>query len=70
MTVHQPAAVVAQMHSAAQTESEHTAVGALFGACPLAVAEGLESVLPHIPEAVGVDIPLMIIGSDAGAARD
>ena len=55
MTVEQIAFVVVQMHAAAQTVAEHFAVGALPLAGPLAVAEGSETVLPHLPEPVAID---------------
>lgn len=37
---------------------------------PFAVAELVEAILPHVPETVPVNIPLMEIGPDGGTARN
>lgn len=62
--------VVVQVHTAAQTETPHLAIGALPFAGPFAVAELVEAILPHVPETVPVNIPLMEIGPDGGTARN
>ena len=49
---------------------EHPAVGAWPLPGPFTVAEGLETILPHLPEVIPVDIYLMIVGTDRRAARD
>ena len=58
------------MHTAALAVLPHLAVGALSLLCPFAVAKPLEAVLPHIPEAITIDISLRKVGSHTCAARD
>ncbi len=64
------AVTVAKMESVALAVAPHFAMGALVGLHPFAVAIFLVAVLPDFPEAVLVDIALMIVASDAEAARD
>ena len=70
MTIEQRAVVVVQVHAAAQTVAEHLTVGTLSLTRPLAVAEGLEAILPHLPEAVAVDIPLVVVRPDGRTPRN
>ena len=58
--------VVAKVHAVALAVAEEVAVGTGASAHPLAVAIGLEAVLPHIHEVVAIDIALMVIATDAG----
>ena len=64
------AVAIPQMEAVALTVSPHFAMGTLVGLHPFAVTVFLEAVLPHLPEAVLVDVALMIIASDTEAARD
>lgn len=69
------AVVVPVVHTVAQAVLEYFAVFAHTFACPLAIAEGLESVLPHLVEAVFVDVALseglaVDIGAGAYCAID
>lgn len=58
------------MHTAATAELPYFALLALLCLRPLAVAKGLKSILPYIPEAIAVDIALCVVATHAGAARD
>ena len=58
------------MEAVAEAVAPHLAVRALTGFHPFAVAIKLKTVLPDIPEAVFIDVSLMIVGADAEAARD
>ena len=64
MTIKQIAVVVAEVHAAAETITEHPAVAARPAARPLPIAERLETILPHVPEFILVNIPLVEIGPD------
>ena len=66
----QIAFVVAQVHTATSAELPHLTLLALIGLGPLAVAEGLKSILPHIPETIAVDVALGIVASHACASRN
>ena len=70
MTIQQIAVVVVQVHPAAEAIAEHFAVGAFAALRPVAFAERLEAVLPHVPEFVAVNIALVEVGPDGGAARN
>ena len=70
MAIEQPAVVAVQVHTAAEAIAEHLAGGAFAAPRPLAVAEGFEAVLPHVPEPIAVDIALVEIGTDRRAARN
>ena len=70
VAVEQLAVIAVQVHAAAQAVAEHPAVGTRTPPRPLAVAEGLETVLPHIPEVVAVDVALVEVGADRRAARN
>ena len=59
---------VAEMEAVAEAVAPHLAFGTLAGFHPFAVAVKLESVLPDVPEAVLIDISLMVVGSYAEAA--
>ena len=58
------------MHTATLAELPHLAVGALVFMSPLAITELLEAVLPHLPEAVAVDVALGVVTAHARATRD
>ena len=64
------AVAVAKVHPVAQAVAPHLAVGALVGLHPFAVAIDLELVLPHFPEAILIDIALVVVAAYAEAARD
>ena len=64
------AVVVTQVHAIAQAIAPHLAIGALVRLHPFPVAIDLELVLPHVPETVLVDIALVVVTSNAEAARD
>ena len=70
MAIEQIAVAVVEMHAAAEAITEHAAIGALPATGPLAVAERLEPLLPHLPEPVAVDIALVEIGPDGSTPRD
>ena len=70
MTKQQASVAVVQVHAPAQAVAEHRAVGAVVPAGPFPLAERDEAVLPHLPEVVAVDVALIIIRTDRGAARD
>ena len=70
VAVQQFAVVAVEVHAAAQTVAEHLAVGACAAPRPIAVAEGFEAVLPHVPEFIPVDVALMEVGTDRRAARN
>ena len=61
--------VVVEMKSAALAIAVDAARLAGILASPRAVAIGLETVLPDLPETVTIDIALMEVGADGGAAR-
>ena len=61
--------VVIEVHTATFTVLEEITAGALAFLSPRAVAIFLETVLPHIPKIVVVDVALMEIGADRGASR-
>ena len=61
---------VAKVHTAAFAVAEHLAVSAGILAHPVAIAIGLKAVFPYVPEAVFVDISLMIVGTDTGTGSD
>ena len=62
----QLAVAISQMHSVTMTIAEILAVCTFVAAHPIAIAIRKESLFPHIHKIIGVDIALMIIGSDAG----
>lgn len=64
------AVAVAKMHSITLTITPHLTIGALVGLHPFSVAVNLELVLPNVPEAVAVDVALMVVAAYAEAARD
>ena len=64
------AVAVAEVEAVAEAIAPHLAVGTLPGLHPFPVAIDLELVLPHVPKAVLVDVALMVVGTDAEAARD
>lgn len=70
VAVEQFAVVASQVHAAALTVAEHTAIGTFAPARPFAVAERPEAVLPHVPELIPVDVSLMIVGADRRAPRN
>ena len=58
------------MESVALAIPPHLAIGALVGLHPFSVAVRLETVLPHVPEAVLVNVALVVVVADAQATRD
>ena len=58
------------MHAVAETIAPHLAMGAVIGFHPFAVTVKLIFVLPDIPEAVLVDVTLVVVAANAQAARD
>ena len=64
------ALVVVEVEAVAFAVAPHFAVGTLPLACPAAVAVGLEAVFPHVPQVVAVDVALVHVAADAGAAGD
>ena len=64
------AVAVAQVEAVALAIAPHLALGALVFLHPLAVAIHLVLVLPDVPEAVLVDVALMVVAADAEASRD
>lgn len=60
------AVTVAQVHPVATTIAEVPAVGTLASTHPLTVAVGSIAVLPHLHEVILIDVPLGIVGPDAG----
>ena len=66
MAEEQSAVAVAQMHAVTLTITEIAALGALVFLHPFAVAIFLVTVLPHVHEVVLVDVPLIIVCTDAG----
>lgn len=61
---------VVQVHTVALAVAEKGTVGTHTFFHPATIAEGLETVLPHIHEIVAVDIALVVVGTDAGAGGD
>ena len=55
---HLIAVAVPVVHTAAKTSVEHTTVAALASACPVALAEGFEALLPHLEKVVFVYVAL------------
>ena len=64
----QSAFAVAQMHAIAETIAPHLTFGTVASAHPFAVAIFFEFVLPYSPEAIVVDVSLVIVAADAQAA--
>ena len=69
MAIQQLPVVVVQVHTAAQTVTEHLAAGALPLSGPFAVAERAEPIFPNLPEIIAIDIPLVEIAPDGGTSR-
>lgn len=70
MTEQQFAVAIAEVHAIALTIAEILTVGTLVALHPTAVTIQHVTVLPHVHEVVLVDIPLIIVGTDAGAGSD
>lgn len=68
LTDFQMSVAIAQMEAVALTVTPHLAFGASLGFHPFSVAVNLEAVLPYLPEAVMIDVALMIVTSDAQAS--
>jgi hypothetical protein len=64
------ALVISQVHAVSFAIAVHLAIGTNVLLHPLAMAVSLEAVVPHLPEAVFVDISLIIVGTDARTTRD
>ena len=61
---------IAEVETVALAIAPHLATGALVGLHPFTVAVDLELVLPNVPEAVLINVALMIVAADAETARD
>ena len=70
VAVEQVVVVVVEVHTIALTEFPHLAILTLAFASPLAVAERLEAVLPHLPDVVFIDIALVETRTDTRTARN
>ena len=70
MAHHHVAIVIAQMEAITLTIAEHVALGTLALPHPLAVPIQFETVVPHIPEAVAIDVSLVIVAAYAQASRN
>ena len=62
--------VVVEVHTVTLAEFPHLAILAESFVCPLAVAELLKAILPHLPDVVGVDVALVEARADARTARN
>lgn len=58
------------MEAVALAVTPHLAITALVLFHPFSVAVDLVVVLPYVPEAVFVNVALMVVASDAETARD
>ena len=65
----QSAVFVSKVHAIALTIFKHLALLARTGLHPFAIAIQSETVVPDIPETVGIDIALAVITADAQTAR-
>ena len=70
MTKQQLAFFVAKVHPVASAVAEIFTCGALIRFHPFAVAIGEVASLPYLHEVILVDIPLMVVGADAGTGAD
>ena len=70
MAKHEIATAVAQVEAIALTVTKHVALGTLSTTHPFTVAILLEAILPHIPEAIMIDIALIVVATNAQAPRD
>ena len=61
---------VPEVHTVSEAIAPHLAFGAVVGFHPFTVTVFLKFVLPYVPEAVVIDIALMVVAADAEAARD
>ncbi len=69
MAQQQPIVVVPQVHTVAPTPLPHPALGTLPLSSPVAVAELAETVGPHVPEVIAVDVALVVGGTNARTTR-
>ena len=71
MAEHERAVFAPEVHSVSFAEGEGFAVLTGCGLFhPSAVPIGFESMFPHIPEGIAVDVPLVILSADGGAGRN
>ena len=70
MTKQQLAFFVAKVHPVASAVAEILTRSALTCFHPFAVAIGEVASLPYLHEVVLIDIPLMVVGTDAGTGAD
>ena len=66
VTSHQPTVFVVQMHAIPFAIPEHGTVGTDSLASPFPMTKHFETMVPDFHEIILVDIPLVVIGSDAG----
>lgn len=64
------AVAVAKMHSIALAITPHLTIGALVGLHPFSVAVNLELILPNFPEAIAVNVALMVVTAYTETARN
>ena len=62
--------IVTEVHAVAQTVSPHLASLAGSRLHPLAVSVQFITMLPNLPEMVVIDVALVVVATDAEAARD
>ena len=62
------AIAVAKMESVALAVAPHFAMGAIVSLHPATVSIDLEFVLPYLPEAILVDVALMVVATYAEAS--
>ena len=68
MTEHQVAVFTAEMHSPTLAVAEEfTGIAGLYLFHPLAIAIIFETIFPHLPEVVVVDIALVILATYTSA---
>ena len=58
------------MHTSTATEVPNPTIPTLIYLGPLAIAEGLKTVLPHIPESILVDIALRVVATHTRTTRN
>ena len=70
VTQQHPSVAIAQVHAVALTVAPVAAVGTVVLLHPLAIAIRMVAVFPDVHEVILVDIPLMVVGADAGTGAD
>ena len=70
MAKHEIATAVAQVEAIALTVTKHVAPGTLSTTHPFTVAILLKAILPHIPEAIMIDIALIVVQNMINGQRN